>query len=142
MKIRKATVVWNGSGKEGDGSISTQSQALKNAPYSWRSRFEEVQGTNPEELIGAAHAGCFTLKLVFLLNAAGYEVESIQTTAEITLSNDAISHSKLSVKGKVEGIEEDEFESLANDAGKNCIVSRALNMDISVDARLTQEQTA
>ena len=139
MKTRKSTVTWKGSGKEGSGTISTQSRALNEASYSWRSRFEETPGTNPEELLGAAHAACFTLKLAFLLNAAGYKVETLETVAVVTLEKDSLSHSNLSVKGDVPDISEEKFLELAKDAGKNCIVSRAINLKTTVDAQLSQE---
>ncbi|HKG67473.1 MAG TPA: OsmC family peroxiredoxin, partial [Segetibacter sp.] len=82
---RQATAVWNGSGKEGNGTLSTQSTVLRNAQYSYKSRFEEGIGTNPEELMAAAHAGCFTMKLSFVLGAAGFTPEKIETTCIIAL---------------------------------------------------------
>lgn len=135
---RTATIIWKGSGKEGEGSISTQSTHLSEAPYSWNSRFEDKPGTNPEELLGAAHAACFTMKLSFLLTAAGSPPESIETTAEVHLDNDVISHSHLIVKASAPGIGQQQFEKLAENAKTNCMVSKALNMDITMDARLLE----
>src|SRR5262245_27735569 len=82
---RSSIAVWHGSGKEGKGTITSQSEALDNAPYAWNSRFSEARGTNPEELIAAAHAGCFTMKLSFLLSDAGYPPDEIETTSTVTL---------------------------------------------------------
>ncbi len=132
---RTATAIWNGSGKEGSGNLTTQSNTLNKTQYSWKSRFEEGTGTNPEELIGAAHAGCFTMKLSFLLGAAGFTPDSIETTAEITLDK-ALESSHLKVKAKVPGITKEKFEECANDAKTNCIVSKALNMSITMEAEL------
>jgi osmotically inducible protein OsmC len=133
---RKATAVWNGSGKEGNGNLSTQSTAISKAQYSYKSRFEEGVGTNPEELIAAAHAGCFSMKLSFVLGGAGFEPESIETTSEIELDNGVIKSSHLLVKAKVPGISPEKFQEAANDAKENCPVSKALNMTISMEASL------
>lgn len=133
---RSATAVWNGSGKEGNGKVNTQSSVLSNAQYSYKSRFEEGVGTNPEELIAAAHAGCFSMKLSFVLGAAGYEPETIETNCTITLDNGAITNSHLVVKVKVAGIDQQKFQECAEDAKANCPVSKALNMDISMEASL------
>lgn len=139
---RTATIVWEGTGKEGAGTISTQSTFLSKAPYAWNSRFEDKPGTNPEELLGAAHAACFTMKLSFLLTDAGFPPESIETTAEVTLSKDAISHSHLSVKASVPGINPRDFEEHATNAKVNCLVSKALNVEITMDTQLTQPVAA
>ena len=133
---RTATAVWNGSGKEGNGTLSTQSTVLKGAQYSYKSRFEEGIGTNPEELIAAAHAGCYTMKLSFVLGAAGHEPSNIETTCAITLENGAITNSHLTVKATVPGIDAAKFQECAEDAKANCPVSKALNMDISMEASL------
>src|SRR5882762_3406096 len=103
---RNATAVWNGSGKEGSGNLTTQSTTLNQTQYSFNSRFAEGVGTNPEELIAAAHAGCFTMKLSFVLNEAGFTAETLETTSTITFENGVISESHLVVKGKVPGISE------------------------------------
>lgn len=133
---RTATAIWNGSGKEGKGNLSTQSTTLNKSQYSYKSRFEEGVGTNPEELIAAAHAGCFSMKLSFVLGAAGFEPESIETTSQVDLDNGVIKSSHLVVKAKVPGISAEKFQEAARDAKENCPVSKALNMDISMDASL------
>ncbi len=133
---RTATAVWNGSGKEGKGQLSTQSTTLSNAQYSYKSRFEEGVGTNPEELIAAAHAGCFSMKLSFVLGGAGFEPESIETVSQVDLENGVIKSSHLIVKAKVPNITREKFEECANDAKENCPVSKALNMTISMEAEL------
>jgi len=133
---RTATAVWNGSGKDGNGKLSTQSNVLKQTAYSYKSRFEEGTGTNPEELIAAAHAGCFTMKLSFVLGAAGFTPDSIETTSTVTLEDGVIKSSQLSVKASVPGISEDKFQECAEDAKANCPVSKALNMQITMNATL------
>jgi osmotically inducible protein OsmC len=138
MKRRTATAVWNGSGKDGKGIVSTQSTTVNKAQYSYKSRFEEGVGTNPEELIAAAHAGCFSMKLSFVLGGAGFEPESIETTATVDLDNGVIKSSHLDVKAKVPGIDEQKFQECANDAKENCPVSKALNITISMEATLQQ----
>ena len=133
---RKATAVWNGSGKEGNGKLSSQSTLLQDAQYSYKTRFEEGVGTNPEELMAAAHAGCFSMKLSFVLGAANYTPEKIETTCEITLDNGVITTSHLSVRATVPGISADEFQKCAQEAKENCPVSKAYNMNITLDASL------
>ena len=133
---RTATAVWNGSGKEGKGHLSTQSTTLNKTQYSFKSRFEEGVGTNPEKLIGAAHAGCFTMKLSFVLGEAGFTPESIETTSTITLENGVITNSDLVVKAKVPGISAEQFKTAADDAKANCPVSKVLNAQISMKAEL------
>ncbi|MBC7828095.1 MAG: OsmC family protein [Chitinophagaceae bacterium] len=133
---RTATAVWNGSGKEGNGKLTTQSTTLQQAQYSYKSRFEEGVGTNPEELIAAAHSGCFSMKLSFVLGAAGFEPESIETTSAINFENGVIAGSHLTVKAKVPGISEEKFKECADDAKANCPVSKALNIPITLDASI------
>lgn len=133
---RNATAVWNGSGKEGNGTLSTQSGVLSKAQYSYKTRFEDGIGTNPEELMAAAHAGCFTMKLSFSLGAAGFEPEEITTDCAITLDNGAITKSELTVKAKVPGIDAAKFQECADDAKANCPVSKAYNCEITLDASL------
>jgi osmotically inducible protein OsmC len=133
---RTATAVWNGSGKDGSGTMDTQSTTLKQAQYSYKSRFEQGTGTNPEELIAAAHAGCFSMKLSFVLGAAGFQPESIETSAAIDFDNGVLTNSHLTVKAKVPGISEEKFRECADDAKANCPVSKALNMSISMEASL------
>jgi osmotically inducible protein OsmC len=134
---RTATAVWNGSGKDGNGKLTTQSTVLQQTQYSYKSRFEEGTGTNPEELVAAAHAGCFSMKLSFVLGAAGFEPESIETSAAINFENGVLTNSHLTVKAKVPGISEEKFKECADDAKANCPISKALNMSISMDASLT-----
>lgn len=133
---RTATAVWNGSGKDGKGNLTTQSTTLNKTQYSYKSRFEEGVGTNPEELIAAAHAGCFTMKLSFVLGGAGFEPESIETSSVVELADGVITSSHLTVKAKVPGISADKFAEAAKDAKENCPVSKVLNATITMDASL------
>ncbi len=126
---RNATAIWNGSGKEGSGNLTTQSTVLNKTQYSWKSRFEDGVGTNPEELIAAAHAGCFTMKLSFVLGAANFTPEQLETRCDITLDNGTITKSELTVTGKVPGISSEEFKKLAEDAHAGCLVGKALNCE-------------
>lgn len=135
---RKATAVWNGSGKEGKGNLSTQSTVLNQTQYSYGSRFEEGVGTNPEELMAAAHAGCFSMKLSFVLGAAGFTPDEIHTDCVITLDNGVISKSELTVRAKVPGIDAAKFQECAEDAKANCPVSKAYSaLEITMDAALS-----
>lgn len=136
--IRKATAVWNGSGKEGKGHLSTQSGVLEKSQYSYLTRFENGIGTNPEELIAAAHAGCFTMKLSFNLTAAGFVPDQLETICSISLENGTITASQLELTANVNGISEDKFAELLKDAEKNCPVSKLLKTEISVSYKLNQ----
>ena len=129
MNKRHATAVWNGTGKEGKGNLTTQSKVLDKTQYSWHSRFEEGNGTNPEELIAAAHAGCFTMKLTFLLGAAHHTPDELETKCEITLDGGVITKSELTVKGKVSGITQDQFQHIAADAHAACLVGKLFNCE-------------
>lgn len=133
---RQATAVWNGSGKEGNGQLTTQSTVLSSTQYSFNSRFAEGVGTNPEELIAAAHAGCFAMKLSFVLGAAGFTPDTLEATAHISLEDGAITSSHIVLKAKVPGISQEQFEVCAADAKANCPVSKVLNAAISLDATL------
>jgi osmotically inducible protein OsmC len=133
---RTATAVWNGSGKEGSGHLTTQSTTLDHTQYSFNSRFAEGVGTNPEELMAAAHAGCFSMKLSFVLGAAGFTPTSIETQCAITLEDGTIKSSQLVVKAKIPGITAEQFQTCAADAKANCPVSKAYNMEITMDASL------
>jgi len=134
---RIARAIWIGSIKDGSGHITTQSAALNKAEYSWSSRFSENGlGTNPEELLGAAHAGCFTMKLCSLLGEAGFQPISIETTATINMEEGAYEESHLDVKAKVPGITDALFQRCANEAKDGCPVSKALNVKISMHCRL------
>ena len=133
---RNATAVWNGTGKEGKGHLTTQSTTLNQTQYSFGSRFEEGVGTNPEELVAAAHAGCFTMKLSFVLNAAGFTPDEIETRCDITLTDGAITESHLTVKAKVPGVTQDQFDAAVTDAKTNCPISKLLNTNITHEAVL------
>ncbi len=133
---RNATAVWNGSGKEGNGNLTTQSGVLKQTQYSFNSRFAEGIGTNPEELVAAAHAGCFTMKLSFVLGEAGFTPDNIETTCAINFENGAVVGSHLTVKAKVPGISEEVFQNSVKDAEANCPISKLLNTQISSEAVL------
>lgn len=134
--IRQATAVWQGSGKEGNGHLSTQSTVLDKTQYSFNSRFAEGVGTNPEELIAAAHAGCFTMKLSFNVGGAGFTPESLETNCKITFENGEITQSHLTLTAKVAGISADKFAELVADAEKNCPISKLLNTKIVVEYTL------
>jgi osmotically inducible protein OsmC len=134
--VRKATAVWNGSGKTGKGNLTTPSSVLNHTPYSFKDRFEDGTGTNPEELIAAAHSGCFTMKLSFVLGEAGYTPESLQTQCEITFENSVVTKSHLIVEGKVPEISEEKFQECVKNAEQNCPVSKLLNTTISSEGRL------
>ena len=133
---RKATAIWNGSGKEGNGNLTTQSTTLDKTQYSFNSRFAEGKGTNPEELIAAAHAGCFSMKLSFVLGEAGFTPEKITTDCTITIDDGTITQSQLVLNAKVPGITEEKFKACAEDAKANCPVSKLLNTNISLTATL------
>ena len=135
---RNATAVWNGTGKEGTGNMSTQSTLLDKAQYSFNSRFAEGVGTNPEELVAAAHAGCFSMKLSFVLNAAGFTPDEINTKCEITLdaAAGAITESHLVVSAKIPGISQEQFDTAVEDAKTNCPISKLLNTNITHEATL------
>ena len=133
---RSATAVWNGSGKEGKGVVSVQSGVLKNQPYTYVSRFENGVGTNPEELVAAAHAGCFAMKLSFILGAAGFTPDSLEATATVNLDQGAIIESHLELKAKVPGISAEKFAECAADAKANCPISKSLTAKITLDAKL------
>ena len=133
---RTATAVWNGSGKEGKGHLTTQSTTLNKTQYSWGSRFAEGVGTNPEELVAAAHAGCFTMKISFLLNAAGFTADEIETRCDIDLVDGSITGSHLTVKATVPGISADQFNAVVADAKENCIISKLLKTNITHEATL------
>jgi lipoyl-dependent peroxiredoxin len=139
---RTASAVWNGSLKEGKGSITTQSGVLSDAPYSFVTRFENGKGTNPEELIAAAHAGCFTMALSAQLGTMNFTPQSLRTSAKVTLEKlDAgwtISKIHLDVSARVPGISASAFESAAASAKANCPVSRLFKAEITLDAHLEQ----
>jgi lipoyl-dependent peroxiredoxin len=129
---RNATAVWNGSGKDGKGHLTTQSTTLNQTQYSFNSRFADGVGTNPEELIAAAHAGCFTMKLSFNLGGKGFTPEELETNCTITLADGSIVASDLTLTAKVDGIDPTVFEELVRDAEANCPISKLLNTKITV----------
>jgi len=133
---RTATAVWNGNGKEGTGHLTTQSTTLKDTQYSYKSRFEQGVGTNPEELVAAAHAGCFAMKLSFVLQAAGFTADSLDVTSTVTLGDGVLTGSDLVLKAKIPGISEEKFKEAAEDAKQNCPISKSLNVNITLDAKL------
>lgn len=140
---RTASAVWHGTGKEGSGPLDTQSGVLRSHPYSFRTRFVDEDGrsgTNPEELIAAAHAGCFTMQLSFMLSAAGHTPEELRTEAVVTVEpkdgGQTITKVLLTLKGKVPGISPEEFQRIAGEAKTGCPVSKVLNADITLQAEL------
>lgn len=137
---RTATASWTGNLKEGEGELSTQSEVLKNAPYSFVTRFDNEKGTNPEELIAAAHAGCFTMAMSAFLNKAGFTAESLKTQATVIMEQEegnwSIHSIQLELKAKIPGIVAQTFEEIAANAKKNCPISRLLNAKITLDAKL------
>ncbi len=133
---RHATAVWKGSGKEGNGHLTTQSNILSQTQYSYKSRFEEGTGTNPEELVAAAHAGCFSMKLSFNIDGAGFVADQLETKCDITLESGSITSSHLTLNAKVKGISKEKFDELVADAEKNCPISKLLNTKITVTASL------
>jgi osmotically inducible protein OsmC len=146
VRIDDMSIVKSGSasykplGKKGKGSVSTETGALSNQAYGFNTRFEDGKGTNPEELIGAAHASCFTMALSFALSDAGFDDGELNTTAKISLEkNDdgfEITQSALTLDAKVDGITEEEFEKIAQEAKENCPVSQLLNTNITLEYKL------
>ncbi|SCY79326.1 OsmC family peroxiredoxin [Flavobacterium caeni] len=133
---RSATAVWQGSLKEGAGKLTTQSKTLDSTQYSFKTRFEDGVGTNPEELVAAAHAGCFTMQLSAFIGEEGFAIESIETNCVITMTEGTITNSDLTVTGKISGISNDKFLELVTKAEKNCPISRLFNAAISSKATL------
>lgn len=135
---RHATAVWAGSLKEGQGKITTQSNVLSNTQYSFKTRFEDGNGTNPEELVAAAHAGCFTMQLTAYINEAGFDVASIETKCDIDFQNGSVLGSHLSVLARIDDISTNQFQELVKKAETNCPISRLLNTAITANATLVQ----
>jgi len=137
---RDATAVWKGTGKDGRGALTTQSATLSNTPYSFNTRFGDGKGTNPEELIAAAHAGCFTMALAFKLSGAGHAPDTLTTKAELSMEQEGagwkIAAITLHLNAKVPGLSRDEFMKLAEDAKATCPVSKVLNAAIALKAQL------
>jgi len=135
---RNATAVWQGSGKEGKGNLTTQSTTLNNTQYSFGSRFAEGVGTNPEELIAAAHAGCYSMKLSFVLGAAGFTPSRIETKCTVTLEAGVITGSHLDVRAKVPKLKAKDFPQYAEEAKETCPVGKALSINVTLDAQLVK----
>lgn len=138
---RSASAVWNSTLKEGNGTVSTPNGTLNNAPYSFASRFESGSGTNPEELVAAAHAGCFAMALSLMLEKAGFKSDSLAATATVTLENlpekgFTVTSSHLVLTGKVPGISAEKFQEVAAQAKAGCPISKLLNATITLDATL------
>jgi lipoyl-dependent peroxiredoxin len=140
MIIKKAWAVWNGGIKDGGGTIATETGVLKEAPYGFKARFENGKGTNPEELIGAAHAGCFAMALSLMLGEAGFTPETIETHADVSLDKVGggfeITASHLNVVAKIPGLGNVKFQQIANQAKTGCPVSKLLKANITMDAKL------
>ena len=139
--IRKAKAVWKGTGRDGTGSLTTDSGVLSSTPYSFKTRFESEPGTNPEELIAAAHAGCFTMALAFQLQAAGFTPDELSTEAAVSLVPDGpgfkIDKSHLTLRATIPGIDQARFDELAGAAEKGCPVSRLMNAEVTLESSLT-----
>ncbi len=137
---RDASAIWTGSGKDGQGQLTTASGTLSSTPYSFAKRFGEEKGTNPEELIAAAHAGCFNMALAFQLSGAGHPPERLETRADLTMQQEGggwrITDVLLTLKAKVPGLAKEEFMKLAEGAKANCPVSKVLNANIKLNAEL------
>ena len=138
--VRKGRAVWRGAGRDGAGELSTDSGVLDATPYSFKTRFEGQPGTNPEELIAAAHAGCFTMALAFQLQGAGFSATELATEAAVSLEPDGsgfkISKSALTLRAKVPGLDQAKFDELARAAELGCPVSKLLKAEISLQATL------
>jgi osmotically inducible protein OsmC len=139
--IRKAKAIWRGTGRAGSGSLSTDSGVLAGTPYSFKTRFENERGTNPEELIAAAHAGCFSMTLAFVLQGAGYTPTELNVEAAVTIEPEGegfrISRSALTLRAQVPNLDQAALARIVSDAERNCPVSKVLNAAITVDAKLT-----
>jgi len=135
---RTAKAIWKGTGMEGKGTISSQSTTLNNTQYSYKTRFEEGVGTNPEELIAAAHSGCFTMQLSFLLSEAGFIPENLTTEAKVKFEDGTITLIELILNGHVQGITEDEFLKIAQKAKEICPISKLMNTEIILSVSLVE----
>ena len=140
VAVKTATAEWQGTGKDGTGSLSSESGVLSSTPYSFKTRFEGQKGTNPEELIAAAHAGCFTMALAFQLQAAGLEATNLTTKCEVTLDKEGegfkVSKSALTLTAEIPGIDQAKFDELAGNAEKGCPISKVLNAEITLQKTL------
>jgi osmotically inducible protein OsmC len=140
--IRKAKALWRGTGKDGSGELTTDSGVLSATPYSYKTRFESEQGTNPEELIAAAHAGCFAMALAFQLQTAGFTPTELAAEAAVTLEPEGkgfrVSRSALKLEARVPEIDQSKFDELAKAAKETCPISKLLNAEITLEAQLRQ----
>jgi lipoyl-dependent peroxiredoxin len=139
---RKAQAVWTGSGKDGEGKLSSDSGVLQDTQYSWKTRFADGKGTNPEELIAAAHAGCFSMALAFALGKSGHEAREIRTAATVSLDQQdggfAITAVHLDLTARIPGIDQAAFRRIADEAKNGCPVSKVLKAQITLDAKLAE----
>lgn len=133
---RKASALWKGSGKEGSGTLSSASGVLEQTPYSFNTRFADTKGTNPEELVGAAHAGCFAMQLSFFIGEEGYTPDSLDVSAEVQFEDGKVTDIYLNLRGKVPGMEAEAFEKTAERAKEACPISNLLNANIHLEAQL------
>src|SRR5688572_31025861 len=133
---RKGSAVWTGSGKDGKGHLTTQSTVLNKTQYSFSSRFAEGIGTNPEELVAAAHSGCYAMKLSFILGEAGFTPTELAVTCAINFEEGVLTNSHLTLKAKVPGISNEKFQSCANEAKTTCPISKALAIKMTLEASL------
>lgn len=133
---RNATAVWNGTGKEGNGHLTTQSTTLNKTQYNFSSRFADGVGTNPEELVAAALSGCFAMKLSFVLNAAGFTADTIDVNSTITLEGGVLTNAHLIVKATVPAIDQAKFDECMEDVKANCLISKLLNIDKTYEVSL------
>ena len=136
---RSSTVIWHGSGKFGKGLITSQSKAVNSANYAWNTRYENAKGTNPEELLAAAHASCFTMKLSFLIEEEGFKADVLETTSTVTLEGSNLTESHLVVKGKVPDMDKKKFDELAEKSSRECPVSKALKLKITLESSMVEE---
>lgn len=140
VAVKKASAVWQGTGKDGTGHLTTESGVLSSTPYSFKTRFEGDKGTNPEELIAAAHAGCFTMALAFQLQMAGFSATEMKTEAAVTLDKEGegfkVSKSALTLTATIPNIDKAKFDELAGAAEKGCPISKVLNAEITLEATL------
>lgn len=135
---RNATAVWNGTGKEGNGHLTTQSGVLSKTQYSFNSRFAEGIGTNPEELVAAALSGCFAMKLTFVISGAGFTAETLDVNSTITLDAGAITNAHIVVKATVPGISQVKFDECMEDVKANCLISKLLNTEKTYEVSLNK----
>jgi lipoyl-dependent peroxiredoxin len=141
MIKRSSTVVWHGTGKEGSGRVSTDSKVIENSAFAYNTRFLNEKGTNPEELLAAAHASCFTMKLSFVLNEDNFTADTIETKCTVTMDGGEIKSSHLEVKAKVLDLSNEEFQIYAEKTMNECPMSKALSIEITMDAALVDEHS-